>query len=445
MKGYTAYFKDKKITVLGLGLLGKRIECIKFFSECGAHVLVTDIKSAKELAPALKQLKPYKNITYQLGKHVLSDFENRDFILKGQGTPLDSLYIKHAEKKGIPIEMDESLFLKIAPKDITVIGVTGTRGKTTTTMLIYHTLKKAGVRRVFLGGNIKGTAVLPLLKNIRSGDTLVLELSSWQLQGFGDAKISPHISVFTNFMKDHMNYYHDDESLYFQDKSYIYSSQTKNDICIVGQSVSRKINKKNINSKLTIVSENVIPKNWKLHLFGEHNMLNASYAFCALKAFGLTTAQIKYGFETFKGVEGRLEFIRTYKGISIYNDTCATTPEALSAAVTSFPKKHIVLVAGGNTKNLDLRHVVADIQQHTSEVILLPGTGTQELVSLFEKSKNPPRFVVAKNLKDAIKKALVFCTKGTILLFSPGFTSFGMFKNEYDRGDQFNVVVKSLS
>lgn len=445
MTGYTSYFKDKKITVLGLGLLGKRIECIKFFSQCGAQVLVTDLKNATELAPALKQLRGYKNITYRLGKHILADFENRDFILKGQGTPLDSIYIKHAEKKGIPIEMDESLFLKLAPKDITVIGVTGTRGKTTTTMLIYHTLKKAGVKRVFLGGNIKGTAVLPLLKTIRSGDTLVLELSSWQLQGFGDAHISPNIAVFTNFMKDHMNYYHDDERLYFIDKSYIYTAQKKDDVCIVGQSVYKKMNKKTVQSKLSLVSDSLIPKSWNLHIFGEHNLLNASYALKALQAFGLTLKDIKKGFESFKGVEGRLEFIKKYKGVLIYNDTCATTPEALSAAIASFPKKHLVLIAGGNTKNIDLHNVVQDIQTHVSEVVLLPGTGTDQLMLEMNKVKNTPSYIVAKNLKDAFKKALVFTTKDSILLFSPGFTSFGMFKNEYDRGDQFTSVIKSLT
>ncbi len=452
MKGYADYFEGKKITVLGLGLLGKRIECIKFFSDCGAQVLVTDLKTKKELAEALAQLKNYKNITYHLGGHDLADFEDCDFVLKGQGTPLDSVYIAHAQKKGIPVEMDESLFLKLAPKDVTVIGVTGTRGKTTTTMLIYHTLKKYTTspqptprqerekHRVFLGGNIKGTAVLPLLKTIKSGDTLVLELSSWQLQGFGDAKISPTISVFTNFMEDHLNYYKGSMDAYFLDKSHIVSYQKKGDVCVAGDSVYTKIKKLKPRGTLVKAEVNNIPKNWHLLIPGEHNRENAACAYEALRAYGLKGVDIKKGFESFKGVEGRLSFVRNYKGISIYNDTCSTTPSALSVALQSFPDKHIVLISGGTTKHIPLGNLPKLISKYAGEVVMLPGTGTNELTSVLQQGT----YTNSKTLKDAVKQALTRATKGSIVLFSPGFTSFGMFKNEYDRGDQFEKIIKEL-
>jgi UDP-N-acetylmuramoylalanine--D-glutamate ligase len=145
MNDFRTFFKGKKVTVVGLGLLGKRLGDIAFLAESGAKVLVTDLKTAKELAPSIKKLRKYKNIKYVLGKHRLEDFENCDFVLKGQGVALDSPYIAHARKKGIPIEMDESLFAKLAPK-IKIIGVTGTRGKSTTTILIYEILKRAGLR-----------------------------------------------------------------------------------------------------------------------------------------------------------------------------------------------------------------------------------------------------------------------------------------------------------
>jgi UDP-N-acetylmuramoylalanine--D-glutamate ligase len=440
MKEYDRYFKGKKITVLGLGLLGKRIECIKFFSECGAHVLVTDLKPKKDLAPALMQLKNYKNITYRLGEHRLSDFENCDFVLKGQGTPLDSPYIAHARKNGIPVEMDESLFINLAPKNITVIGVTGTRGKTTTTMLIYHTLKSAGVKRVFLGGNIKGTAVLPLLKTIKSGDTLVLELSSWQLQGFGDSKISPHIAVFTNFMPDHLNYYKGNLHTYFKDKSYIFLNQKKNDICIAGASVYSDVKRCKPESTLIKAHTNQLPQSWKLLIPGEHNRANAACAYHALRAYGLSLTHIKKGFESFKGVEGRLSFVRNYHGVSIYNDTCSTTPAALLAALKSFPGKYIVLLTGGTSKQIPLGDLSKQIKKYADELVLLPGTGSNELVFDFKEYT----IYETQNLKQAVKQALTLSTKGTILLFSPGFASFGLFKNEYDRGDQFEKIINEL-
>src|SRR3989344_7620138 len=234
MADFRSFFKDKKVTVLGLGVLGKRLGDIAFLAECGAKVLVTDLKSSTVLKPSLQELRKHNlptgrqgNITFVLGKHRLSDFENCDFVLKGQGVTLDSPYITHARKKGIPIEMDESLFAKLAPK-VKIIGITGTRGKSTTTMLIYEIIKRAGLP-VHLGGNIKNTAALPLLKEVKDGDFVVFELSSWQLQGFAEAKISPHISVFTNFMPDHMNYYKNSLKKYFGDKSYIYKFHKKND------------------------------------------------------------------------------------------------------------------------------------------------------------------------------------------------------------------------
>jgi UDP-N-acetylmuramoylalanine--D-glutamate ligase len=442
MKGYKTYFKDKKVTVLGLGLLGKRIEDIKFLSESGAHVLVTDLKSKKDLKPSLEKLKNYKNITYHLGGHYLEDFENKDFILKGQGTPLNSIYIEHAKEQNIPIWMDESLFFHLAPKNIKVIGVTGTRGKTTTTMMIYHTLKKVGEKRVFLGGNIKGTALLPYLKKVRESDVFVLELSSWQLQGFGDSKISPNISVFTNLMPDHLNYYGGDIDLYFKDKSYIYRYQTSKDFCVVGENIFNKVKKEKPKCKLLKASKGVIPKAWSLKVLGEHNIENAACATLALKSFGLSDKKIKEGLESFKGVSGRLEFIKKYKGIYIYNDTCATTPEALIQALRSFKNKHVVLIMGGTTKYISLVNLILELKNFKGEIILIPGNGTDEFIKEIKKINDNIKYDLSINLSDAIKKALVYSTKDSVLLFSPGFASFGMFKNEYDRGDQFNNLIK---
>src|SRR3989344_5021103 len=210
------YFKGKKITQLGLGLLGRGVGDAMFLCESGAELLVTDLKDARALSPSMGKLKKYGGIEFILGGHRLKDFRNRDFILKAAGTPLDSPYINEAIKNGIPIEMDASLFLKLAPKGITVIGVTGTRGKTTTSYLIYEILKQAR-KRTFLAGNIKDKATSPLLKKVRAGDYVVLELDSWQLQGFGDAKISPHIAVFTTLLEDHKNYYKGAPEQYFED------------------------------------------------------------------------------------------------------------------------------------------------------------------------------------------------------------------------------------
>ncbi len=442
-KDFRAYCKGKQVTVLGLGLLGKLLGDIQFLSKNGASVTVTDLKTAKELKSSIDALKGYKNITFVLGEHRMQDFENKDFIIKGQGVPLDSLYIAHARKNGIPIEMDETLFFKFAP-DVRMIGITGTRGKTFTTELIYHILKKSG-KRAHLGGNIKGTAALPLLSKVKKGDFVVFELSSWQLQGFGEAQISPEIAVFTSFMPDHMNYYKNDIDLYFKDKAQIFLHQKKDDVLVV-RSALMPLVKGKTKGKLIATTSADIPKNWKLKTPGEHVRENASCAVAVARYLKIPETKIKAAVESFKGVPGRLEFVRKYKGISIFNDTCATTPEACVAglaALAPLAKPHnLILLAGGTDKALDAKALANAIPEFANQVVLLKGSGTEKLKPLL--AQKGFTFSEELDLKKQVARAVKSAQKGDIVLFSPAFSSFELFKNEYDRGEQFVKIIKGL-
>ncbi len=438
---YKAYFKNKKVTVVGLGLLGKRIGDVAFLAECGADVTVTDIKTKEQLAPALLALKKYTKVKYVLGEHRMQDFENKDFILKGQGVALDSLYIEHARKNGIPIEMDESLFAKLA-QGVTIVGITGTRGKTTTTCLIYEIIKLSG-KRVFLGGNIRGTAALPLIKKVKPGDIVVFELSSWQLQGFGEDSIAPHISVFTNFMPDHLNYYKGDMNAYFVDKSYIYKHQKKEDFFFYGSSVKKWIVDMP-KSQMKMVSVKTLPANWKPKLLGEHNKENIALAIEATRALGIKESVIKKGVENFKAVDGRLEFLKKVEGVSIYNDNNATTAEATIVALETIAKlskdKKVILIMGGADKNLDLKDLARAAKKYAKNIVMLAGSGTER----FMKEYAHIQIEVVQNLKEAVKAARSEALRGGSILFSPAFASFGMFVNEYDRGDQFKKIIAKL-
>jgi UDP-N-acetylmuramoylalanine--D-glutamate ligase len=444
MDDFRTFFRGKKITVMGLGLLGRGLGYTKFLAECGADLIVTDQKTSRELSTSLEPLRKYKNIKFVLGKHCLEDFRNRDMVIKSAGVPLDSKYIAEARKNKIPVEMDVSLFLKLAPK-MKVIGVTGTRGKSMTTAIIYEILKKNEKflgKKVYIGGNVRGIATLPLLKKVKAGDILVCELDSWQLQGFGEAKMSPNISVFTSFMPDHMNYYGNDMKKYFADKANIFKYQNKSDVLIVLPTVQKLI-PKNIKSKLIITNSAKVSK-YEFIVPGEHQRANLACAVEVAKRMGIPETKIKSAVKNFKGLPGRLEYLREWRGVKIYNDNNATTPQATLAGLQAvdgvFLGKKIVLLAGGADKNLDLDELKKEINK-LKALVLLPGTGTDKLLRqgglIVERKK-------ALDLSSALKQALQYTEPGDILLFSPAFASFGLFSNEYERGDQFVELVKRL-
>lgn len=441
MTDYKKYFKGKKITVMGLGLLGRGIGYTKFLAECGADLIVTDLKTKDQLATSLKQLSKY-SIKFVLGEHRLEDFRNRDMVIKAAGVPLDSIYITEARKDNIPIEMDASLFAQCAP-GVTLVGVTGTRGKSMTTMLIYEILKaneKFLKHKVYLGGNIRGVATLPLLKKVKSGDILVLELDSWQLQGFGEAHMSPHVSVFTTFMPDHMNYYKNDLKKYFNDKANIFKYQNSNDILVIRPDM-KKLIPKNLKSKLIVVNKKNV-EDFDFIVPGNHQFENLACAVEVTKQFDLSITKIKYAVKNFKGVEGRLQYLKTIKGIKIYNDNNATTPEATIVGLEALGGKgNIILIAGGADKNLELLGLVKSINKFCKIAILLDGTGTRRMVENY-KIKIP--FEIKSNIKDTVSLAVSSAKKGDIIVLSPGFASFGMFNNEYDRNDQFMKIIKKL-
>jgi UDP-N-acetylmuramoylalanine--D-glutamate ligase len=432
MSDFRSFFKDKRVTILGLGLLGRGVGDVEFLAECGAKLVVTDTKSETELRDSVKRVRSrYPDVPFHLGGHTEKDFIDTDMVLKAAGVPLDSPEVAAAKKAGVPVYMSTALFAKFAREaGATIVGVTGTRGKSTVTHMINHSLIRAN-RRTVLGGNIRGVSTLALLPEVRKGDICVLELDSWQLQGFGDLKISPNVGVFTNLMPDHKNYYGDDMEKYFTDKANIFRFQKKDDTLIAGLTVSDRIRAAVPYMELP----QPLPPDWKLRVVGEHNRENASLAAEALRALKLSESDIKSGLESFEAVEGRLQFVREVNGVKVYNDNNATTPEATIAALRSFGDRHnIVLIAGGSDKGLDMRELVAEIGKRCKAAYLLSGTGTEKLAKILLAP-------VFSSLEEAWSAARSAAAPGDVILFSPAFASFGMFKNEYDRNDQFLRLV----
>lgn len=444
---YSTYFKGKKITVLGLGLLGRGVGDVAFLAECGAELIVTDKKTKEELKSSLDQLKGFSNITYVLGEHRMEDFEGRDMVLVAAGVPLDSPYVARAREAGSGIVQSAALFAELSK--IPIIGITGTRGKSTVTHMIHHALTEATGERILLGGNIRGVSNLQLLKEVKEDSLAVMELDSWQLQGFGWSKVSPQIAVFTNFMEDHMNYYHGDMDAYFNDKAQIFLHQREGDTLVTIPDVFKRIKDlypgDTLVQEVILVDQSTLPDDFTLRVPGEHNRQNAALALEALKAAGLTEEEALTGLATFRGVEGRLEYLGDIRGVHVFNDNNATTPFATMTGLKAVARgKNVILIAGGAYKELDPSPLVPELAAYCKNAILLPGTGTDKLIEAItaQSSTIPIKRNSATSLKEAVDAAFASALEGDIILFSPGFASFGMFKNEYDRNDQFLALVK---
>jgi UDP-N-acetylmuramoylalanine--D-glutamate ligase len=434
------FFGGKKITLMGLGLLGRGVGDAEFLAAAGAELIVTDLKNETELVPSTLRLKKFSNIAYHLGGHRLEDFEGRDMILRAPNVPQGSPFIAHARERGIPVEMDASLFAKLS--HATILGITGTRGKSTVTHLIYEMAKAAG-KEPKIGGNERDMATLQLLPKTNNGDLAILELDSWQLQGFEESEISPHIAVWTNFMPDHMNYYKGDMDRYFRDKAAIARFQKPGDFFVTTQEIKEKIESAFGPLAGTCIADAALPSDWEIALPGEHNRQNAACAVAAARVLGITDDIIKNVLKNFTGLPGRLEFLGEKNSIAFYDDGNSTTPEAGIAALKTLASagRPIVLIAGGSDKEMQFEAFAREIVKSTKKAILFTGKATEKLRALLPK-EFPVE--VASRMDEAYAFALASAEIGDIILLSPGATSFGIFKNEYDRGDQFRNLVNAL-
>ena len=455
----TEYFKGKKITVMRIGLLGRGIGDTAYLAESGAEVTVVDAASEEVMRPAVEALKQYETITWKFGPYDFADFENADMVLVGAGTPLDESVLQKCRDKNIRLTQSAVLFAQISK--IPIIGVTGTRGKSTVTHLIHHVLTQVTGEEVLLGGNIRGVSNLQLLKQVSEDSLCVMELDSWQLQAWGWAGRSPEIAVFTNFMPDHLNYYQQsgmstEEALraYFADKANIFAYQDESGTLVTTPEVLEQVKVYSgglgitLGQEIVLVDDSLIPQDSLLSLPGRHNRLNTALAIEALKTLSLTEEEIFTALSSFKGVEGRLQYCGTVQSAAVYNDNNATTPTATLAGITALKEsgvESLVLILGGADKMLSPAVLVQAMKKECGHIILLPGTGTEILKQEMRVSNYSEDFYTeVENIEQALSIALEKVESGGVVLFSPGYASFGLFKNEYERNDAFMKVFYSL-
>jgi len=444
-------WKDKKVLIMGLGIQGGGVGVARFFAQIGSKVTVTDLKSDDDLRPSIDALSIYPNVNFHLGGHSEDDFLNTDLIVKGPSVRWDNIYIEDAIKHGIRVIMETSYFaLHTKAK---VIGITGTRGKSTTTALIYETLNKYYKQgKVYLAGNIPDTCAIELLNITKPNDLVVLELSSWQLAGFHRIKVSPEISIFTTIYEDHLNYYNHMQK-YVYDKAAIFLYQKPKDHFITYTKTYDILQEYKIAIPAIIhkYSAQDFPAELQ-YIRGVHNKLNAALALgaCIQILQDINPQDIINFISCSKGLRFRQEVIAQINNVTVINDSTSTTPIATVTALHTFHDKPIVLILGGSSKKLSVTDLVSTIENNVTnirKIILIKGEMTEEIKPLLLKIKALDVSVIIDNFQTAVQDAFRACSQlnePVYLLFSPGAPSFAQFKNEFDRGEQFDIVVSDI-
>ena len=391
----------------------------------GQKVRVTDTKPADQLQSFVSQMP--SGIDYRLGGHDSSVLDGVDIVYASPGVPWDSDLLNDARAKHIPVSSEIDLFLKLCKG--TVVGITGTNGKTTTTALTGEVLA-AGPRPVIVGGNI-GDTVLDRVHDITPEHWVVVELSSFQLESVQDPRL--HVGVILNITPDHLDR-HRTLDRYVDLKARAIEHA---DFALLN---SRDPLVKDLASRATgeVVWFDRHEPRPPMPLPGRHNMQNALAAAAVGRIAGLTDDAINEAIRNFKGVEHRLELVGEWNGVRWYNDSKATNPDAGRVALTAFPETPVILIAGGYGSGFELGEWVTDVLAHTDAVILI-GASAGELA---EALRDHPHVVRARSLDEAVDKAAQRAPSGGVVLLSPAYKSFDMFKDFEDRGNQFKQLVR---
>lgn len=444
--------QSEKIAILGIGV--SNIPLLSYLGELGCNVTLFNDKEITD-NKIISEIEKYK---YQLyyGENYLDNLKGFDIIFRSPGALPTIKELKEEKERGALVTTEVEMVMKLTPSKI--IGVTGSDGKTTTTTLIYEILKGNGYN-CFVGGNI-GIPLFTKIKDMKSEDIIVLELSSFQLM---DMDISPNISVITNISPNHLDK-HTDYEEYINAKKEIFLHQNSNDLLVLNYN-NEIVNKFDrdakgkvlffsgqdklengyyVDGKLIKYQDKVVIDANNILLRGHHNYENICTALTALNDL-IDMDKTKEVISKFKGVEHRLEFVREIDGVKWYNDSVSSSPTRAIAGLKAYEEK-IVLIAGGYDKQLDYTPIGEVICDNVSSLILMGDTKEKiyEATVNAKNYNNKLNICKVDSLEDAIKKAKEYAKEGEIVLFSPASASFDMFKNFAERGNKYKQLVNEL-
>lgn len=456
--------RGKRVTVVGLGTLGGGVGVARYCANQGAHVTVTDMRDARELADSIQELEGLP-ITFHLGGHEVRDFlpDGADVIVRNPGVPRNSEFLNTARDHGLPIEMEMSLFFRGCPAP--AIGVTGTKGKTTVSTLIGEILRAWNPDSV-MAGNM-GISALATIDRITPSTPVVIELSSWQLEAMDEHGLGPAIAVLTNIYEDHLTHYDGFED-YANTKRSIARHLSGDDVVVYNTDLddTRRIaettrgrlmpfGKDETDGDGAWVDGGQLHVRWdgvehhysqpeQLSLSGPAGVGNALAAIAAVTVRGVPHDVIAHGIERFRGVPNRLELVAECDGTGFINDTSATAPVAAAATIRLLSERtdSLTVIAGGTDKASDFLPLATAIAETGVRLVLLDGTGTKRLRERLRElgiETSAPHSSLATAFAEAVEDS----GSQRVIALSPGCASFGMFRNEFDRGEQFRQLVET--
>lgn len=444
-------FQNNKILILGFARSG--YECAKILANRNNEVVLTDMKTDHD-EEKIKELEKL-GVKLVLGEHPdnLLD-ESFDYLIKNPGVPIDHKYVLMAKKLNIKVINEVEMSYKLLPKNVNIIAITGTNGKTTTTSLIYEVMKSHFKSRVHLGGNI-GFPFSGILKAIKENDYLVIEISCQQGENLID--FTPNVGIFTNLSEAHIDFMKTFEHYRFTKRKMFFNQNSENIAIINGEDkeVIKELNdikstKKYFSSKNNIdgcyikedsiyyYDEKIIELD-KIKIKGMHNVENVMAAIMAVKEYDVPTEVIRDSIMNFKGVEHRLEYVDTINDVEYYNDTQATNILSTQIALASFKNPTIIFLGG-----LDRGQDFNELKDYTENIKAIFAIGEcREKIRKFADDNNIKVYVI-EHLKDAFKKAQEIVKEKDVVLLSPGSASWDQYKNAEERGFQFKNLVKEL-
>lgn len=462
-----AAFQNQQVTVMGLGSFGGGVGVARWLSAQGARVTVTDLSDAARLSDSIRQLDGL-NIRFALGGHQAEDFRHADLVVVNPAVPDGSEYLELAQTAGVPITTEINLFVERCRARC--VGVTGSVGKSTTVAMTEHVLRNGGFAaadcsaadaapRVWLGGNI-GASLLDALPRIAEADVVVLELSSFQLHRTPAVRWSPHIAAFTNISPNHLDWHGSFEN-YVGDKLNLCAFQNAAGEVVTGVDATLQralaerrrhprglwvstadgdgISALRFRHPTATPSETLEHRRVALGVPGRHNLQNASITLTVAHLLGVPAERASAALRSFAGLPHRLQRVTTSGGVTFYNDSKSTTPDATITALNSFPADTpLLVILGGYDKHVDLTQAAEFAARRARFAACIGQTGPTIAAAVRQAGGEA-------SVLDSFEAAVAECRRrarpGDVVLLSPACASWGMFTDYRQRGEVFTRLV----